>query len=136
MNTFDLKISRWFWTAFRVPMTVLPPTRESCRAHLNAGAVLRRPFRRRRLRLTRCVHLEFVHRQAGSVAIAGTFNDWRPGATPMVPMGAGWWMKGLVLPPGRYEYHFVVDGRPVPDPNAAETVPAPDGQKHSVLVVS
>lgn len=82
-----------------------------------------------------CVCLEFVHCCASQVSIAGSFNDWRPSVTPMISMGPGWWVKGLVLPPGRYEYRFVVDGQPMPDPSAAETVPAPDGQLNSVLVV-
>ena len=83
----------------------------------------------------RCVCLEFVHRRASQVSIAGSFNDWRPAVTPMIPMGGGWWVKGLVLPPGRHEYRFVVDGQWVPDPNAVETAPAFDGTANSVLVV-
>lgn len=83
----------------------------------------------------RCVYLEFVNRRAGRVAIAGSFNDWRPTATPMVSMGRGWWVKGLVLPPGRYEYRIVVDDQWMPDPNAAGATRAPDGRANSVLVV-
>jgi 1,4-alpha-glucan branching enzyme len=81
------------------------------------------------------VYVEFVNPRAQQVAIAGSFNDWRPTVTPMVPMGRGWWVKGLVLPPGRYEYRLVVDGQPMPDPNATEAVPTPTGQVNSVLVV-
>jgi 1,4-alpha-glucan branching enzyme len=81
------------------------------------------------------VYLEFVHSRARQVAIAGSFNDWRPAVTPMVSMGRGWWAKGLVLPPGRYEYRFVVDGQAMPDPNAAESTPTRNGELNSVLVV-
>lgn len=34
--------------------------------------------------LSQVVHVQFRHPVAGAVAIAGTFNDWRPEATPMV----------------------------------------------------
>lgn len=84
---------------------------------------------------SRRVYLQFVHRCASRVSIAASFNDWRPSVTPMISMGRGWWTKGLVLPPGRYEYCFVVDGQPTPDPNAAETVTTQDGRLNSVLVV-
>jgi 1,4-alpha-glucan branching enzyme len=82
------------------------------------------------------VHIEFNHPTARAVAIAGTFNDWRPQATRMVALGAGRWLKRLVLPRGRHEYLFVVDGRWIPDPSAHETVPNPCGGVNSVLRVS
>jgi 1,4-alpha-glucan branching enzyme len=64
----------------------------------------------------RAVYFELAGAGARRVAIAGTFNEWRPGATPMVNMGHGRWRKVLVLPPGTYEYSFVVDGRWIADP--------------------
>ena len=63
----------------------------------------------------------------------GTFNDWRPAVTPMVPLGNGHWSKALTLPPGVYEYRLVVDGAWMPDPRAIETVPNPFGGVNSVL---
>ncbi len=57
------------------------------------------------------VYFEYIDPTAQSVAIAGTFNDWRPQVTPMVNMGGGRWRKLLVVAPGTYEYTFVVDGR-------------------------
>lgn len=44
---------------------------------------------------------EFHDAHVQAVSIAGTFNDWRPGATPMIPLGRGQWIKELSLPPGR-----------------------------------
>ena len=32
------------------------------------------------------------------------------GATPMISLGDGRWIKALALPPGTYEYRLVVDG--------------------------
>ncbi len=55
------------------------------------------------------VHWEFNHPTATAVAIAGTFNDWRPEVTEMVAVGDGCWRKEIVLPPGTYEYLFVAD---------------------------
>ncbi|MCI0456026.1 MAG: glycogen-binding domain-containing protein [Gemmataceae bacterium] len=45
-----------------------------------------------------------------AVFLAGTFNGWKPDATPMAKDGEGEWSVSLKLPPGRYEYKFVVDG--------------------------
>lgn len=81
------------------------------------------------------VHLEFTHPGASTVCVAGSFNDWRTEATPMIPMGDGHWKKRLVLPPGTYEYCLVVDGTWMPDPSAMETVPNPFGGQNSVLKV-
>ena len=82
------------------------------------------------------VCFEFTHRTAAAVCVAGTFNDWRPEATPMVSMGDGRWMKQLVLAPGSYEYCLVVDGEWTPDPLAKEAKPNPFGGLHSVLQVA
>ncbi len=84
---------------------------------------------------SRSVRLEFTHPTANAVAIAGTFNDWRPEATAMIPLGDGRWRKELVLPPGTYEYLFVVDGQWIPDPLAERTAPNPFGGANSVISV-
>jgi Glycogen recognition site of AMP-activated protein kinase len=84
---------------------------------------------------TQQVRLEFHHPQAREVNIAGSFNGWRPGATWMVPLGNGRWVKELLLPPGRYEYCFVVDGHWMPAPRAVEATKALSNGNHSVLIV-
>jgi 5'-AMP-activated protein kinase regulatory beta subunit len=48
--------------------------------------------------------------EAKAVFLAGTFNDWKPDATPMTRNGEGDWSMALHLPAGRHEYKFVVDG--------------------------
>lgn len=83
-----------------------------------------------------CSHLELTAPEAGQVCISGTFNDWHPAATPMVAVGGGKWIKELTLPPGRYEYRFLVDGQWADDPNARETAPNSHGSNNAVLVVS
>ena len=82
------------------------------------------------------VHIEFKHSTATRIGIAGTFNDWRPEATPMIPMGDGRWLKELVLAPGVYEYLLVVDGEWMPDPHASGTAPNQFGGINSVLKVN
>ena len=81
------------------------------------------------------LHVEFSHPTATAVAIAGTFNNWRPETTPMVDMGHGRWLKELVLPAGTYEYLFVVDGGWLADPLAQATTPNPFGGVNSVVTV-
>ena len=58
--------------------------------------------------------------EAGIVYLAGTFNDWDPVATPLTRRADGTWAVALDLPPGRYEYKFVVDGRWCCDPGCKE----------------
>ncbi len=85
---------------------------------------------------TQLVHFEFTAAEAKSVCIAGTFNDWHPGVSPMVPLGNGRWVKNLMLSPGDYEYCLVVDGEWRPDPQAGETIANPFGGLNSVLKVA
>ena len=81
------------------------------------------------------VHFEFTSPTAESVFIAGSFNEWRENATPMIPLEPGRWAKDLILPPGAYEYRLVVDGQWVTDPEARETAPNPFGSRNAVLQV-
>jgi 1,4-alpha-glucan branching enzyme len=82
------------------------------------------------------VRFEFTDATAHTVCVVGTFDNWRPDAKPMHPLGGGRWVKETVLPPGDYEYCLVVDGKWMPDPLARETVPNPFGGVNSVLKVS
>lgn len=81
------------------------------------------------------VRLEFTHPTAAEVAIAGSFNNWRPKTTQMVSLGKGRWRKELALPPGTYEYLVVADGKWQPDPLARDTTPNPFGGVNSVIYV-
>jgi 1,4-alpha-glucan branching enzyme len=82
------------------------------------------------------VSFELVKPDAKRVCVAGSFNDWKPETTPLVPKDNGRWVGDLTIKPGRYEYLFVVDGQWVPDPNAKETVKNPFGGLNSILGVS
>jgi 1,4-alpha-glucan branching enzyme len=82
------------------------------------------------------ISLELVKPDAKQVCVAGSFNEWKPERTPLVPLGNGHWAGDLAVKPGRHEYLFVVDGQWVPDPNAKESVQNPFGGRNSVVVVS
>ncbi len=61
-----------------------------------------------------------VQPEAKRVWLTGDFNGWSLEATPMQMQGDGRWATTVALPPGSYEYKFVVDGQWLPDPNARE----------------
>lgn len=84
---------------------------------------------------SKMVRIRYLNHSAQFVALAGSFNDWRPAATPMIRLGEGWWMKELVLSPGRHEYRLVVDGEWISDPAAPQQAPNPHGSQNSVLIV-
>lgn len=47
---------------------------------------------------------------AENVSVVGSFNDWEP--SPLSDEdGDGIWTARVSVPPGRYEYAFVIDGR-------------------------
>jgi 1,4-alpha-glucan branching enzyme len=72
---------------------------------------------------------------ARHVTVCGSFNGWRPGATPLSRDAAGHWQTTVALAPGRYEYKFVVDGEWLPDVHASQTVLNQYGTLNSVLQV-
>jgi hypothetical protein len=75
---------------------------------------------------------------ASQVVVVGDFNDWDPDATPLRPGNeGGTWRVELKLPPGRYRYTFLVDGRRwVPDPTEPRAADDDFGAPTSVLTVS
>ncbi|MBW2269063.1 MAG: AAA family ATPase [Deltaproteobacteria bacterium] len=83
------------------------------------------------------VVVRFRDQQASDVRIAGDFNGWVPdkGVRSLIESEGGTrvWTKILQLPPGRYEYRYVVDGEWREDPDSSETLPT--GLARSVLVV-
>lgn len=81
------------------------------------------------------VNFEYFNPAAREVAVAGTFNGWRPEATPMKKHRGGRWSTGLLLAPGQYEYRFVVDGRWQDDPMAPRFVANPFGGLNCVVEV-
>jgi len=84
----------------------------------------------------RGVSFEYFNPTAREVLVAGSFNDWQPGATPMSKQRGGKWSTELLLKPGRYEYRLVVDGRWQDDPLAARFVANPFGGLNCVVEVN
>ena len=81
---------------------------------------------------------EFVLQCLGAehVYVCGDFNEWRPTTLHMIGTPeAGLWEKRLVLPIGRHEYKFIVDGNWVHDPDARVNVRNSFGSLNSVLEV-
>lgn len=82
--------------------------------------------------------------EAKSVFVAGTFNDWKPDATPLhnhLPNGK--WAVSLPLPRGHHEYKFVIDGQWCCEPGCEreysgcpKCVPNDFGTMNRVLEVS
>ena len=71
---------------------------------------------------------------AERVHLTGDFSNWTLDGGEMEPMG-GLWKKVVKLPPGRYRYRYVVDGRWRNDPLNAAVEPSPYGGDDSVLVM-
>jgi 1,4-alpha-glucan branching enzyme len=53
---------------------------------------------------------------ARSVALVASFNRWDPAANPMQREDDGSWSAAVWLPPGEYDYLFLVDDVPWNDP--------------------
>lgn len=82
------------------------------------------------------VHFELTAPAARAVAVAGSFNGWRPEALPMRRSSAGVWSVTVPLALGEYHYQFVVDGvRWVSDPTAHALEDDGFGGRNSVIVV-
>jgi len=73
---------------------------------------------------------------AQKVILGGDFNKWNAEAHPMTKDKSGMWKKTLVLPPGRYEYKFLVDGEWRNDPKNEQTCPNILGTQNNVLAIS
>jgi 1,4-alpha-glucan branching enzyme len=72
---------------------------------------------------------------AQSVSLAGDFCDWQTDRYQLKGDPKGLWIAKIMLPPGRYEYRFVVDGEWLNDPNCAERTPNQFGSENCVLRV-
>ncbi len=75
------------------------------------------------------------HTDAHEVILAGTFNGWNEHALKMNKTPEGWELKAE-LPPGRYEYKFIVDGEWMHDPANKETVRNEHKTLNSVLYIN
>ena len=73
---------------------------------------------------------------AHDVKLAGDFNSWVPDRDVLsLKEEGGVWKKFVLLPPGSYQYKFVVDDEWREDPNNGLTVQDSLGGQSSVVVV-
>lgn len=93
-------------------------------------AQLNQPIKRQK------VTFSFETRIAKDVILLGDFNDWNPKTHPMKKDGSGIWNKAVIIPPGRYEYKFLVDGKWTLDPRNNQSSPNCFGTYNSVLQVA
>ena len=72
---------------------------------------------------------------ANWVGIAGDFNGWKPEYLKAKKHKGGVWKAQTMVPSGKYEYKFVVDGKWVPDPSCPKKVANTFGTENSVLEI-
>jgi len=82
------------------------------------------------------VAFSFSAPRALSAALAGSFNHWDPSRHHLQgPDRNGTWTITIQLPPGRYEYLFVIDNNRWELDPAAATTDDGMGGRNSVVVV-
>jgi 1,4-alpha-glucan branching enzyme len=83
------------------------------------------------------VVFHFTGEPGSGVYVAGSFNDWSVDKSHLKDKtGKGDYALTILLPPGRYEYKFVVNGVWCVDPQCADWVPNALGSLNSVVVVA
>ena len=81
----------------------------------------------------RKVRFSFESTGAREVFLLGDFNNWDPKAHPMKKDVNGKWNRTVTMPPGKYEYKFLADGRWLLDPCNDQSCPNCFGTDNSVL---
>jgi 1,4-alpha-glucan branching enzyme len=87
------------------------------------------------------VTFSFKSTEARKVILIGDFNNWNPQKHPMKKKWNemwwnGTWEKTVMLPPGQYEYKFLVDGEWTIDPQNIQTSQNDFGALNSILNLS
>ncbi len=72
--------------------------------------------------------------RAKAVHLTGNFNHWQ--TMRMHPRDDGWWFVQVVLTHGPHQYHFLVDGQPMLDPQALGSIRDNDNNPVSVIAVN
>ena len=86
----------------------------------------------------RGLNVEFVLKapEARNIFLLGDFNRWDPETPPMKPDEKGLWRLRISIPPGRYEYKLLIDGKWCLDGNNPHRVTNPFGTENNVLLIS
>ena len=81
------------------------------------------------------VRFVYTDHDAGAVCVSGSFNSWSEQSDCMSRSG-NVWSVSLLLPPGRYQYLFIVDGHSWrEDPGGVLAEDDGFGAKNSVLIL-
>ena len=75
----------------------------------------------------------FESTEAGEIFLSGDFNNWNPKTHPMKNDGTGRWKRTMMMPPGKYDYKFLADGKWIEDPRNDQICPNSFGTYNSVL---
>ena len=78
----------------------------------------------------------YIDRNAKSVVVVGSFNDWDTTKTVLTQANDSVWTGNVMLVPGRYEYQLVVDGKWIADPRAQHSAASEFGAANSVIIVA
>lgn len=81
------------------------------------------------------VEFSYYAPEAKNVELAGDFAEWKQGKVKLENAGGGNWKLKLSLPPGRYQYQFVVDGVWTIDPRCPARVNDDFGKENSLLIL-
>jgi hypothetical protein len=84
---------------------------------------------------SRKVRFSIEARGARQVALAGDFNQWDQKCCCKLKKD-GCWERTLLLPPGVYEYKYLIDGQWHMDPNNEQVCINCFGTRNNVLVVA
>ncbi len=74
--------------------------------------------------------------EAQTVALAGDFTSWQAEPLSLKKQKSGVWKIAVPLPPGSYQYRFLVDGKWCDDPECVQRAPNPFGDQNCVRVVA
>jgi 1,4-alpha-glucan branching enzyme len=72
---------------------------------------------------------------AQHVQLVGDFTNWQERPIPMIKGIDGYWRVTVIVPMGRHQYLFMVDGNVREDPDCSERVPNSTGGFNMVRVV-
>ena len=73
--------------------------------------------------------------EAEAVRLAGCFTHWQDAAVNLRKQKGGMWKTTLSLPPGTYEYRFMVDGQWCDDPACPTRKPNTFGSQNCIREV-
>ena len=100
---------------------------------INTEKTLSRQEKRRSTEVS--VDFTFHSPEAKQVYLVGEFNNWESHSIPMRKQNEREWNVTLQLPPGRYEYKYLVDGTWIENVPGIESVQNSLGTNNLIISV-